>query len=182
MDLSPMMERFVLHWGEMGTRWGVNRSVAQIHALLVLAAEPLDAETIADTPGVARSNVSTSSRELISWRLVGLVHRKGERRDHYLAVTDWWEMVRLIADGRKQREIDPTLSVLRACAVEAQQDGTPADIVGRIGQALAFLEEVDGWYGEMSRLPHAAQRRLLRTGAAVARLLPEDKGRDQDKK
>ena len=181
MNLSPVMERFVLHWGEMGTRWGVNRSVAQTHALLVLAAAPLDAETIAETLGIARSNVSTSLRELVSWRLVSLVHRKGERRDHYLAVTDWWEMVRLIADGRKQREIDPTLSMLRACAVEAQDDGTPAEVAGRIGDALAFLEEIDGWYGEMSRLPRATQRRLLKTGAAVARLLPPDKGRDHDK-
>jgi DNA-binding transcriptional regulator GbsR (MarR family) len=178
MILSPVMERFVLHWGEMGTRWGVNRSVAQIHALLVLAAEPLDAETIADTLGIARSNVSTSLRELISWKLVSLVHRKGERRDHYLAVTDWWEMVRLIADGRKQREIDPTLSVLRACAVEAQEDGTPLPVAGRIEEALAFLEQVDGWYAEVSRLPDPMLRRLLKAGSAVARFLPEDKDKD----
>src|SRR5688572_1381861 len=117
--LAPAVERFVLHWGDLGTQWGVNRSVAQIHALLYLSEGPLTAEDIADKLGLARSNVSNSIKELLGW---GLIHRTpvlGDRRDHFAAETDIWEIVTRIAAGRKAREIDPAEAALRACTIEA---------------------------------------------------------------
>ena len=112
MELSPTMQKYVLHWGEMGTRWGVNRTVAQIHALLFLAKQPLTAEDISETLGVARSNVSNSLKELQSWGLVRITHLVGDRRDHFVSLQDVWEIFRVIMEERKRREIDPTLSIL----------------------------------------------------------------------
>ena len=120
MKLTPTMQRCVLHWGEMAGRWGVSRSVAQIHALLFLAPEPLTADEIAATLAVARSNVSVSLKELQTWDLVSVTHVLGDRRDYFQARKDIWEVLTVIMDGRKKREIDPTLQVLRECAAEAQ--------------------------------------------------------------
>src|SRR6059058_3121971 len=118
MKLTAVMEKFILHWGEVGARWGINRTVAQIHALLFLSPRPLHAEEIAETLGVARSNVSTSLRELQGWGIVKLVHVLGDRRDHFETLKDVWEMFRIVLDERKKREIDPTLSVIRECIAE----------------------------------------------------------------
>src|SRR5438093_13770719 len=115
IDLSPIKKKFILHWGEMGTRWGINRTVAQIHALLYLSRKPLHAEEIARTLSVARSNVSTSLRELQNWGIVKVVHVLGDRRDHFESLKDVWEMFRIILEERKRREIDPTLRVLQEC-------------------------------------------------------------------
>src|SRR5262244_3168485 len=115
MKLSTVQQKFVLHWGEMGTRWGINRTVAQIHALLYISPKPLNAEEIAETLNVARSNVSTSLKELQSWRIVKLVHVLGDKRDHFESMKNVWEMFRLVLDERKRREIDPTLSMIRDC-------------------------------------------------------------------
>ena len=173
MKLTPVMQRFVLHWGEMGTRWGVNRSVAQIHALLYLSEEPLPADVIAETLGIARSNVSTSLKELQSWGLVGVSHVLGDRRDHFEAVTDIWEIVTIVADGRKRREIDPTVSVLRQCVKDLENDRrTPAEVRERIEQMLEFTEEVSRWYDQVKRLPRATLLKLMRMGARVSRVLP----------
>src|SRR3977135_3151768 len=119
--LSPVQQKFVLHWGEMGTRWGINRTVAQIHALLYLSPKPLNAEEIAETLSVARSNVSTSLKELQGWRIVKLVHLLGDKRDHFESMKDAWEMFRVVLDERKRREIDPTLAMLRECIAETDQ-------------------------------------------------------------
>ena len=173
MKLTPVMQRFVLHWGEMGTRWGVNRTVAQIHALLYLSEEPLPADVIAETLGIARSNVSTSLKELQSWGLVGVSHVLGDRRDHFEAVTDIWEIVTIVADGRKRREIDPTVSVLRQCVKDLENDRrTPAEVRERIEQMLEFTEEVSRWYDQVKRLPRATLLKLMRMGARVSRVLP----------
>src|SRR5215470_1410873 len=118
MKLSPVQQKFVLHWGEMGTRWGINRTVAQIHALLYISPKPLNAEEIAETLGVARSNVSNSLRELQSWRIVRLVHVLGDKRDHFESMRNVWEMFRVVLDERKRREIDPTIAVLEECIDE----------------------------------------------------------------
>ena len=118
--LSQAKRQFVLHWGEMGSRWGINRTVAQIHALLHVSAVPVTAEEIASTLSVARSNVSTSIRELQGWGLVRPVHVLGDRRDHFESIKDVWEMFRIIIDQRKRREIDPTLEVLRLCIAETE--------------------------------------------------------------
>src|SRR5580704_137068 len=123
--LSPVQQKFILHWGEMGARWGINRTVAQIHALLYLAPAPLHAEAIAETLGVARSNVSTSLKELQGWRIVKLVHVMGDKRDHFESMKDVWEMFRIVLDERKRREIDPTLALLRECIAEAEQQKDP---------------------------------------------------------
>jgi DNA-binding transcriptional regulator GbsR (MarR family) len=177
--LPGPVERFVLHWGEMGTSWGVNRSVAQIHALLYLSETPLTAEDIADRLGMARSNVSTSLRELLSWSLIRRVHAMGDRRDYYEAEADMFEMVRRIAQGRKAREIDPALTVLRSCVAEAKIDAAvPPDVRKRLTAMLDFTETVDRSFGEIMRLPAPTLMALIRMGGAVARFA----GRKSNKK
>lgn len=172
MNLSDTEQKFVLHWGEMGTRWGVNRTVAQIHALLFLAQQPMAAETIAETLGVARSNVSTSLRELQSWKLVRISHVLGDRRDHFLALQDVWEIFRVILEERKRREIDPTLSVLRECAIEGAQDAQLDDaVLARMQVALDFLEMFSATFQDYQRLPPATLQRMLKMGGKVARLI-----------
>jgi len=172
MNLSATEQKFVLHWGEMGTRWGVNRTVAQIHALLFLAQQPMAAETIAETLGVARSNVSTSLRELQSWKLVRVSHVLGDRRDHFLALQDVWEIFRVILEERKRREIDPTLSVLRECALEGAQDGELDDeVLARMQVALDFLEMFSATFQDYQRLPPATLQRMLKMGGKVARFI-----------
>ena len=123
MPLTPIEQRFILHWGEMGTRWGINRTVAQVHALLFVSPKPLHAEEIANTLTVARSNVSTSLRELQGWGIVRVAHVLGDRRDHFESVKDVWEIFRIVSQERKRREIDPTLRVLQECVGELKKAG-----------------------------------------------------------
>src|SRR5947208_10505546 len=120
--LSPVQQKFILHWGEMGTRWGINRTVAQIHALLFISPQPLNAEDIAETLSVARSNVSTSLKELQSWRIVKLIHVLGDKRDHFESMKNVWEMFRVVLDERKRREIDPTIAMLEESLAEAAKE------------------------------------------------------------
>src|SRR5215210_5434979 len=126
MQLTPLMQKFILHWGEMGTRWGINRTVAQIHALLYLSPRPMHAEEIAQTLSVARSNVSNSLRELQGWGIVRVAHVMGDRRDHFESLKDVWEMFRVILDERKKRECDPTLSLLRESVATSKKGGADA--------------------------------------------------------
>ncbi len=169
--LPAAIERFVVHWGEMGTAWSVNRSVAQIHALLYVSDEPMTAEDIAELLGMARSNVSTSLRELLGWSLIRRVHAMGDRRDFYEAEADMFEMVRRIALGRKMREIDPALSVLRTCVAEAKGDPrVSAAARRRLSAMLGFTETVDKSFNEIMALPAATLMTLLKMGGAVARL------------
>ncbi len=173
MKLSPAQQKFILHWGEMGTRWGVNRTVAQIHALLYLSPDPLPAEEIAGTLGVARSNVSTSLRELEGWGIVRAVHLLGDRRDHFVSLTDVWEMFRIIAQERKRRELDPTLSVLRECVAEARQS-TPQDAHTRerLSAMLEFLEAIMALYDEVRALPPGTLPGLAKLRGRLRWLLP----------
>ncbi len=160
--LDSVTEKFVLHWGEMGTRWGVNRTVAQIHALLYLSPQPLNAEEIAQTLSVARSNVSTSLRELESWGIVRAIHLLGDRREHYQATKDVWEMARVILDERKRREIDPTVSVLRDCLQTLDAQGQAAsDLRERLTAMLAFVEMLMSLYEQISKLPTGSVRTML---------------------
>jgi DNA-binding transcriptional regulator GbsR (MarR family) len=171
--LPPAVERFVLHWGEMGAIWGTNRSVGQIHALLYLSDKPLTAEDIADTLGLARSNVSNSLKELAGWSLIRREHVMGDRRDYFAAETDLWEMVRRIAEGRKAREIDPTLEMLRACLREANDDRFISETVrDRVAAMHDFVAMLDTWAADMRRVPRAKLAMLMRLGAAVVRYLP----------
>jgi DNA-binding transcriptional regulator GbsR (MarR family) len=179
MNISSTMQKYILHWGEMGTKWGVNRTVAQIHALLFLSNRPLHAEDIVETLQLARSNVSNSLKELQSWGLVRVTHIAGDRRDHFVAHQDVWEIFRTIIEQRKRREIDPTLTVLRECALEADHDKLlePASRA-RMEQVLEFLEMLADTYEDYKHLPPATFKRFLKMGGKVAKLLsPEDTGR-----
>jgi len=169
MKLKPIAERFILHWGEMGTRWGVNRTVAQIHALLYLAGRPMDAEEIALTLGVARSNVSNSLKELQSWRLARVVHLMGDRRDHFETSTDIWELFKLIVEGRRQREIDPTISVLRECLDNPDIHNEDAGTEQRIKETLEFIEVLTTWSEEMLRLQPETLMKAMGVGAKISR-------------
>lgn len=172
MKLTPTIQRCVLHWGEMASRWGISRSVAQIHALLFLAPEPLTADAIAETLAVARSNVSVSLKELQAWDLVNVTHVLGDRRDYFQARKDIWEVLTLIMDGRKKREIDPTVQLLRECSAEAKRDHeTPEAVKERIANMLEFLEELGGWYEQVRSMPRPTLLKLMRMGARVAKIV-----------
>jgi DNA-binding transcriptional regulator GbsR (MarR family) len=175
MKLTPLMERFVLHWGEMGTRWGVNRTVAQIHALLLLAPKPLPAEEIAETLGVARSNVSTSLKELQSWGLVTVAHVLGDRRDHFIVKGDTWSMVLTILEERKRRELEPTLTLLRQCVLESSEDReTPPEVKARIEQLLDFIATITEWFDQVKTLPRSTLFALMKMGSRIAQLVPKN--------
>lgn len=171
MKLTRAMESTILHWGEMGSRWGVNRSIAQIHALLYLATSPLTADEIAESLNIARSNVSTSLRELQSWDLIVTINVLGDRRDHFEAKTDLWEVLLIIVDQRKKREIDPTVSTLRKCVLDAEDDGTPPEVRTRLNAMLQFGETLTIWYEQVSRLPTATLVKLMRMGARVSKFV-----------
>jgi DNA-binding transcriptional regulator GbsR (MarR family) len=169
--LTPVQQKFILHWGAMGTQWGINRTVAQIHALLYLSPKPLDAETIAGTLSVARSNVSTSLWELQGWGIIRTVQVLGDRRDHYESIQDVWELFRIVLDERKKREIDPTLDLLRQCVKEAdaaKEDRTTRD---RLAGLLEFFESTAGWYDQIRRLPLPAVRKFVKMGDKVLKLM-----------
>lgn len=173
---SAAIEAFVLQWGDLGSQWGVNRSVSQIHAFLYLQNEPVTADRIAEEFGMARSNVSNSLKELLSWKLIRRVPIKGDRRDHFAAETDVWEIAQRIAEGRKTREIDPALETLRRCVEEAEDDPAVNDVQReRLIAMRDFMENVDRWYSQMVALPVGKREALLKLGAKVARFLPERK-------
>ena len=159
--------RFVLHWGEMGWRWGVNRTVAQMHALLFLAGRPMPAEEIAAILQVARSNVSNSLRELENWKLVRVVHQMGDRRDHYETAQDPWELMRTIVRERKAREFDPTLAVLRELVADPAFARQPADAQKRVRETLALMETLSDWSEDMLRLESGTLAKLARLGSKV---------------
>ena len=172
MKLSLVQQKFVLHWGEMGTRWGINRTVAQIHALLYISPKPLNAEEIADTLSVARSNVSTSLKELQSWRIVKLVHVLGDKRDHFESMKDVWEMFRIVLDERKRREIEPTVALLEECIAEAAKDkSTDKHTEERLRELHRFFETTTAWYMQMRKLPAAALAKFLNAGDKVLKAL-----------
>lgn len=171
MDLSPTLSRFVLHWGEMGARWGVNRTVAQIHALLYVTGRPMHADEICETLAVARSNVSTSLRELQSWSLVRLVHLSGDRRDHYETSTHVWELMRTIARERQRREVAPTMLVLRELLDDPAMKTEPAAVKVRMEETLDLLETLTAWGEEMLKLDTETLTKVLKLGARIKKLL-----------
>ena len=170
--LTPVEEKFILHWGEMGTKWGINRTVAQVHALLYLASKPLPADEISATLSVARSNVSTSLRELQGWGIVRVVHVLGDRRDHFETLKDVWELFRIVSGERKKREIDPTLRVLAECVKEAQADphGDP-QTAERLESMLEFLTAMSGLFEEVVRMPMPALKSVAKLRGKVVTLL-----------
>jgi len=170
--LSPIEQKFILHWGEMGTRWGINRTVAQVHALLYLSPLPLPAEEISQTLSVARSNVSTCLRELQGWGIVRVVHVLGDRRDHFESVKDVWDIFRIVAEERKRREVDPTLRVVRECVDALKADGKgDAYTRERLESMLEFLTVMNGLFEEILRMPAGALKGVAKLRGKVITLL-----------
>ena len=173
--LTSVQARFILHWGEMGTRWGINRTVAQIHALLYLSPRPMQAEEIASTLSIARSNVSTSLRELQGWGIVRVVHLLGDRRDHFESLKDVWQMFEIITAERKRREIDPTVEMLRAC-LDEKQTKADAYTTERIAAMLLFLDTMLGFYDDLQRLPKGVLSAITRLRRKVKKLIVMEGG------
>lgn len=169
--LTPVTERFVLHWGEMGSRWGVNRTMSQIHALLFVTGRPMHADEICELLGVARSNASTSLRELQSWGLVRIVHLLGDRRDHFETSGDVWELLRVIVRGRKAREFEPTVQALRDCLAHPEIGRESALSRQRVGETLVLMETLSAWVDEMLRLPPETLMKIMKLGARIQGLM-----------
>ncbi|MGF7168568.1 DNA-binding transcriptional regulator GbsR (MarR family) [Sphingobium xanthum] len=169
----PDVKAFILHWGEMGTQWGVNRSVSQVHALLYLSDRPLPADEIVDQLGLARSNVSTALKELQGYGIVRRVHVDGDRRDHFTAETDLWEMLMRIVAERKRREIDPTVAMLGELAERLAADtSAPAHVRERITRMHEFISTLGNWYDQVRKLPKSTLVALMKLGGKVARFIP----------
>jgi len=172
MQMSPAVQKYVLHWGEMGTRWGTNRTVAQIQALLYLSPKPLHADEIVDLLSVARSNVSTSIRELQSYGLVKMTHILGDRRDYFESLHDVWDLFRVIIEQRKQRELNPTLSMLRQCVEEINAEkGTDDTTKERVRNMLQFVETTSEWYEKIREMPTPTLQKIMKLGAGIAKLI-----------
>ena len=170
--LTPVQQKFILHWGEMGTRWGINRTVAQVHALLFLSPKPLNAEEIVEALNVARSNVSTSLKELQGWGIVKLVHILGDKRDHFESLKDVWELFRVVLNERKRREIDPTTQMLNECIAEAEQN--PAGEAYTRERLLAlreFFGTTSAWYGQVSGWPTGTLIKFLKLGDKLLKVI-----------
>jgi DNA-binding transcriptional regulator GbsR (MarR family) len=181
MVMSDSTREFILHWGEMGTRWGVNRTVAQVHALLYLSPEPLTAEDIADALSVARSNVSTSLKELQNWNLVQTDSRMGDRRDYFRTSSDVWTLFLTVVDQRVEREIIPTMTMLQRLVGQARTERPAQPIVtARITAMQVFLEELHGWYTQVKKLPPASLHSLISIGSGITRFIPKSRRRRLD--
>ena len=171
MKLSPLHQEFILHFGEMGSRWGINRTVGQIYALIYVSQQPLNADDIAEALEFSRSNVSMGLKELQAWRLVQLRHFPGDRREYFQAPTDAWEVFQTLAEERRRREIEPTLSMLRNALLE--QPTTEADRVAqeRMRGMHEVIELTTRWFDDVQRLDRKTLEQLLGMGAKVQRLL-----------
>ena len=171
ITLTPVQQKFILHWGEMGTRWGINRTVAQIHALLYIMPRPLNAEEITESLSVARSNVSNSIRELQSWGIVKVVHVLGDRRDHFESMKDVWEMFRVIMDERKRREMDPTLVLLNECLADAKKSNSKDEHTKqRLLDLKEFFATTTTWYAQLRKWPTKAIVRFAKLGDKALKL------------
>jgi len=170
--LNPIQQKFILHWGEMGTRWGINRTVAQVHALLFISPKPLNADDLVETLGVARSNVSTSLKELQGWGIVKLVHILGDKRDHFESMKDVWEMFRVVLNERKRREIDPTTQMLNECIAEAEKDKASDPYTQeRLRDLRDFFETTGAWYVQIRQWPTSAIVKFVKLGDKVLKVL-----------
>lgn len=171
MNLPPLTQRFVLHFGEMGSRWGINRTVGQIYALLYVAAQPLNADEVGEALGFSRSNVSMGLKELQSWSLVRLIHQPGDRREYFQAPEDVWAIFRTLASERRKREIDPTLSMLRDALMEQPSGAADIHAQQRMQQMHAFIELMTDWLDDVQRMDSQTLASLMKMGAQVQKLL-----------
>lgn len=172
MKLSSVQRKFIVHWGEMGARWGVNRTVAQVHALLYIWPAPLNAEQITEALGVARSNVSNSLRELQNWHIVKVTQVLGDRRDYFHTLDDVWEMFQIILDERKRREVDPTLALLQQCVEELDKQRRPDPHTHkRLKALLDFFQTTTRWYAQIRALPTGVRTRFMKAGNRLQKVL-----------
>lgn len=171
MELSPVAQKFIVHWGEMGEKWGINRTIAQIHGLLYLSPEPLNAEEICETLSLARSTVSVGLRELESWGIVRVVHTLGDRTDRFELKGDVYEMFRFIVDYRKRREVDPTLQMLRGAVSELESGNADAHTRAKMGEMLTLFETSDSLYQQFQKVPTRTLVRMAKMGDVVSKVL-----------
>ncbi len=172
MELTTATQDFITHWGEMGTRWGINRTVAQIHALLFIADEPLTADEISDTISAARSTISTGLHELQSWGLVRITHLLGDRRDHFETHSDVWEMFSIVLRERRRREMDPTLDTLRGIMAELETDNTEDPHTReKLGELLDFFETMMTLYDQLGKMPLSTIKNIAKMGNLAGKLL-----------
>jgi DNA-binding transcriptional regulator GbsR (MarR family) len=171
MNLTPLSQAFVLHFGEMGSRWGINRTVGQIYALLYVSADPLCADDIVEKLGVSRSNVSMGLRELQAWNLVLLKHLPNDRRDFFTTPDDVWQILRTLAEERKKREVDPTLSVLREILMQQPADEAERHAQARMAEMHVLIEQLTNWYDDVKKLETERLATLLSLGARVTKFL-----------
>ncbi len=171
-ELTPAKQRFILHWGEMGSSWGINRTVAQIYAMLYISPRPLTADEICETLSLARSTVSTGLHELQSWGLIRVVHVLGDRRDHFETMNDIWEMFRVILDERKRREFDPTLAVLRETVDELKEDEScDSFAMEKVADMLDLFETITVAYNQVEKMPTEAIKKMAKLGDSLAKIL-----------
>ncbi|EAQ05127.1 hypothetical protein OB2597_07575 [Pseudooceanicola batsensis HTCC2597] len=176
------MQDFILHWGEMGSKWGLNRSVAQIHALLHISPDPLTAEELAATLNLARSNISTGLKELQAWRLVRTTRQLGDRRDYFTAIGDMFDLIQTVIEVRREREYEPTLNALREIQGRAEQDDTPPEVRARIAETYETMQMLDDWYSDIAQLPRSSQMSLLKVGSKLGALLSGSASKPKKKK
>ncbi len=171
-ELTPAKQRFILHWGEMGSSWGINRTVAQIYAMLYISPRPLTADEICETLSLARSTVSTGLHELQSWGLIRVVHVLGDRRDHFETMNDIWEMFRVILDERKRREFDPTLAVLRETVDELKEDEScDSFAMEKVADMLDLFETITVAYNQVEKMPTDSIKKMAKLGDSLAKIL-----------
>lgn len=171
MSLTPLTQAFVLHFGEMGSRWGINRTVGQIYALLYISPDPLCADDIVERLGVSRSNVSMGLRELQAWNLVLLKHLPNDRRDFFTTPDDVWQILRTLAEERKKREVDPTLTVLREILMQEPADESERHAQARMAEMRELIEQLTNWYDDVKKLETERLATLLSLGARVTKFL-----------
>ena len=170
-NLTPLVRSFVAHFGEMGSRWGINRTVGQIYAALYVSREALTADDLVDRLGVSRSNVSMGLKELQSWRLARLEHRPGDRREFFSAPEDVWQIFKTLAEERQRREVDPTLSMLRDALLETAASPEDAYAQERMRRMHELIEQITDWFAEIRKLSPETLQSLMSLGGKVVKLL-----------
>jgi len=172
MKITPVIEKYINHWGEMGLRWGTNRTVAQIQALLYLSPKPLTAEEISSLLSVVQSHVSTSLRELQNYGVVNMTHIAGDRNDYFESIHDVWELFRVIIEQRKQKELSPTLKMLNECSIEIEKENEAHQVTReRIHNMLSFVNSINNWYEKIKSISNSALQKIMSLGNAITKFV-----------
>jgi len=172
MKITPVIEKYINHWGEMGLRWGTNRTVAQIQALLYLSPRPLTAEEISSLLSVVQSHVSTSLRELQNYGVVNMTHIAGDRNDYFESIHDVWELFRVIIEQRKQKELSPTLKMLNECSIEIEKENEAHQVTReRIHNMLSFVNSINNWYEKIKSISNSALQKIMSLGNAITKFV-----------